>query len=96
MSKHMNKNGFPFLLKSARVSAGLSRELLSDLSAIPLSRIIKFEIGSKSPSLQEVATLGKAIGVPVETLFGEPVSQTDGVFFDAKSSVERLIHSGNH
>lgn len=96
MSKHMNKNGFPFLLKSARVSAGLSRELLSELSAIPLSSIIKFETGSKSPSAQEVISLSKTLGVPAETLMGEPVPQTDGVFFDAKSSVERLIHSGNH
>ena len=59
MSKHMNKNSFHFLLKSARVSAGLSRELLSDLSAIPLSRIIKFEIGSKSPLVTRSCNVGE-------------------------------------
>lgn len=95
MSKHMPKSSFAYNLRHARISAGFSKEMTALVSCIPLSSIIKFETGSKSPSAQEVISLSKALGVPVETLMGEPVPQTDGVFFNAKIALEKVIGCKN-
>lgn len=91
MSKHLNKSNFPYILKSAREAAGFSQELTAKISCIPLKSIIKFELGSKTPSLQEAIALAKTLGVSVESLFWEPVSRSDGVFFDVKFGIERLL-----
>jgi transcriptional regulator with XRE-family HTH domain len=65
-------------LKLLRVQAGMTLEALAQAADLTRSYVSKVERGASTPSIGAALKLAKALGVPVEELFGEP-SDTDPV-----------------
>jgi transcriptional regulator with XRE-family HTH domain len=65
-------------LKLLRVQAGMTLETLARAADLTRSYVSKVERGASTPSIGVALKLAKALGVPVEELFGEP-SDSDPV-----------------
>jgi transcriptional regulator with XRE-family HTH domain len=65
-------------LKLLRLQANMTLEDLAQASDLTRSYVSKVERGASSPSIGAAMNLARALGVPVEELFGEP-SDTDPV-----------------
>ena len=58
-------------LREARLGAGLSQSELEELSGIPKARLSRYENGHVEPSIQTLASLGRALNVSEASLLGD-------------------------
>jgi transcriptional regulator with XRE-family HTH domain len=64
-------------LKNARLSAGLTQIQLSKASGVSQGAITAYENDLQNPTAEKLASLAKALGVPMETLLDpEAIAQT--------------------
>jgi len=57
-------NAFGKVLRSARINAGLTQEKLGFEAGIQRKYVSELELGQKSPSLETVLRICRAVGVP--------------------------------
>lgn len=71
----MPTEGLPANIKREREVAGLSRRQLADLLALPLHQIVRWEDGTRRPSVSHVRLIAVVLGVTVGRLHGDSPAQ---------------------
>jgi transcriptional regulator with XRE-family HTH domain len=85
-------------IRAYRLQRGLTLEDLAELSRLHASYIGQIERNAKKSSLETIATLAQALGVPVGALFSvaqpkriDPFSEIARPFLGAKSGAKRKV-----
>jgi transcriptional regulator with XRE-family HTH domain len=66
-------------LRGLRAKRGMSRPELSALSGLGYSTIQRIENGDRSPDLQQLARLARALKVPVHEFVTSALKDVDGI-----------------
>lgn len=88
----MNNNSIDIILrkniKRLRIKLGWSQELLAEKTGVSAPYITQIELGKRSPSLEIIEKLSKALGVEYKVLFEN--SEDDNVFLKESFSLRIL------
>lgn len=66
-------------LRGLRGKRGLSRPELKELTGLGLSTIQRFENGERSPDLQQLAAILRALDMPLQKFLGLALGDIEGV-----------------
>ena len=88
----MNNNSIDIILrkniKSLRIKLGWSQEFLAEKTGVSAPYITQIELGKRSPSLEIIEKLSKALGVEYKVLFEN--SEDDNAFLKESFSLRIL------
>ncbi|GEM_PF-662941 len=75
-------------IRQARKEMGITQQKLAELTGISLSNIKKYEQGTRTPKLNNIKKISKALNVPIDTLALDFVYNRS-LYFNLNSSTEK-------